>query len=141
MTANADQPHVGLVVEGLGDGRSVPILLRNYRYALGDYRDLLGKPVSCNGRNNALKERGIESRAAIVAARPGCVGVLVVLDGEGDPVGQLGPALTKRAQAVTPKSLAVVLATPKYERWLVASAETLGLASLTYNPSRDCRRP
>ena len=65
------------------------------------------------------------------ASRPGCVGVLVVLDGDGDPVCNLGPELLTRAQAVTGKPVRVAVADKCFESWIVSSAETLELG-LTY---------
>jgi hypothetical protein len=63
--------------------------------------------------------------------------VLVVLDGEGDPVCRLGPDLLSRAAAITGTPVEICLADPKYEAWLVASVESLGLGSLTYDLSAD----
>lgn len=75
---------------------------------------------------------------AVAASRPGCYGVLVILDGEGDPVCRLGPKLLARSlPAALGKTVVVALADPKYEAWLVASAETLGLPALSSESPRD----
>ena len=99
MTAAPEDPHVGLVVEGPGDFQAVPVLLRSWLGTSGDYRDILGRPVSCNGRDKALMPNGIEGKVASAVARPGCRGVLVVLDGDYDPVCTRGPDLLARAQS------------------------------------------
>ncbi len=127
MTANPSDPHIGLVVEGPGDVKAVPVLLRKWMTAHSDYRDVLGKPVSCNGRQKALAPRGLEGFVAVAAARPGCRAVLVLLDGEGDPVCKLGPELLRRAKSVTGFEVAICLAENNFEDWIYASAETLSL--------------
>lgn len=140
MTATPTEPHVGLVVEGPGDAVALPVLLRAHMHCVGDYRELLGKPVACNGKMKALMANGIEGKVATAAARPGCRGVLVVLDADDDPSCRLGPELRRRAEKVSRVPVAVALAEPAFEAWLVASAESLGLDGLEYdsavNPGR-----
>lgn len=137
MTAGANDPHLGLVVEGRGDLGAVPILLRTALHRRDDYRELLGKPVACHGRDKALRPGGVEGYVRTAAGRPGCRAVLVVLDAEGDPACQLGPRLLERATSVTHHRVVVALAEPKFEAWLVASAENLGLGGLVYRPEVD----
>ncbi len=138
MTPPADAPHLGLVVEGRGEVQAVPLLLRKLLRQRGEYRDLVGRPVPCNGRENALKPKGLEGKVAVAAVRPGCRCVLVLLDGEGDPVCELGPELLSRSRpAAAGKEVVVCLADAKYEDWLVASAESLDVAGLSYAPERD----
>src|SRR5262245_22600369 len=98
MTASADEPHIGLIVEGPGDANSLPLLLRNWLGLRADYRDIFGKPAICNGRDRAIVTDGLERYVAAVTARPGCQAVLVVLDTEGDPACNLGPAFLARTQ-------------------------------------------
>ncbi len=137
MTASPEAPHIGLVVEGPGDVAAVPLLLRRWLHLQGEFRDLLGKPVNCNGRTKALARNGLEGKVATAIARPGCKGVLVILDGEGDAVCSLGPNLLSRARSVTGAPVALTLADTKYEAWLCASAETLALSSLTCEVGAD----
>jgi hypothetical protein len=114
----------------------MPLLLRNWLQLQNVHRDLLGKPVPCLGRDKALKAGGIEGRIA-AAVRPGSRALMIVLDGEYDQVCTLGPNLLARAKAVSPVPVTVCLADPKYEAWLVASAETLQLPGLAPNDGRD----
>jgi hypothetical protein len=137
MTAAPTDPHVGLVVEGPGDVVALPVLLRAHLVLMGDYRNLLAKPVSCNGRDKALMPNGIEGKVATAAARPGCRGVLVVLDADRDLPCVLGPQILSRADKVSPVPVVVALAAPTFEEWLVASAATLGLEGLIYPTDRD----
>jgi hypothetical protein len=112
-------------------------LLRKWLYEREEWRDVLGKPVPCHGRDKALRPSGIEGYVATAASRPGCRAVLAVFDGEGDPVCELGPALLARAAEVTGKPVAVCLADPKFEAWFVASAESLELEGLTFRTDHD----
>jgi hypothetical protein len=137
MTAAPTEPHVGLVVEGPGDATALPVLLRAHLHSSGEYRELLGKPVACNGKMKAIMVNGLEGKVATAAARPGCRGVLVVLDADGDPSCRLGPQLRRRAEKVSRVPVAVALAEPTFEAWLVASAESLGLGGLTYDPAAN----
>ncbi len=138
MTPPVNAPHLGLVVEGRGEIQAVPLLLRRRLIERQIYADLIGKPVPCNGRPNALKPKGIEGKVAVAAVRPGCRCVLVLLDGEGDPVCELGPDVFHRSRnAAAGKEVVVCLADAKYEDWLVASAESLEVDGLTYTSERD----
>lgn len=106
-------------------------MLRRHLESASDFRDVLGKPVPLHGRDKGLVPGGLEGYVATAAARPGCVGVLVVLDSEGDCVAELGPCLLERSLVVSRVPVRVVLADACFEDWLFASAETLDLG-LTY---------
>jgi len=136
MTASHDAQHLGIVVEGPGDARSLPVLLRNWLILKQDYRDFLGKPIPCNGRENATAKGGIEGYVAAAASRPGCKAVLIVLDGEGDLVCNLGPAMVQRARSVTHIPVELCLADRHWEDWLYASAETLQIDGFNYEEGR-----
>lgn len=137
MTAVMGQPHIGLVVEGAGDQGGVPVLLRNYLHSQGIYADVLGKPVPTHGRDKATMQGGIEGYCAIAAARPGCEGVLVILDGEGDCVADLGAALINRARPHAKVPVKVALAEATFEDWLYASIETLGISDQPFVAGRS----
>jgi hypothetical protein len=128
--------HVAVVVEGQGDAAAVPILLKRIMAARG-LDVALGKPVSCSGRPRALQAEGIERFVTAAVSRPGCAAVAVILDGEGDPVCELGPRLAGRVQAVTHLPALVALAEDQFENWLLCSAETLRLAEVTYGRASD----
>lgn len=129
--------HLGLVVEGPGEVNSAPILLARIAQESGFALPNLGRPVPANGRDNALRPGGLEGFVAVAAGRPNCGAVLVLLDGEGDPVCKLGPSLLDRARGVTSKPVIVALADPLYEAWITASAETMSLPKLTHNSARS----
>lgn len=136
MTAKPSDPHVGLVVEGAGDRGALPVILRAHLQQMSDYRDILGKPVPAHGREKAMAEGGLEGYVFTAVLRPGCVGVLVVVDGEGDCVAELGPALLDRVGDLTGKPVRIALADRDFESWLYASAESLGLG-LDYDANKS----
>lgn len=139
MTAKADAPHIGLVVEGAGDKLALPMLLRAHLERSCEFRDVLGKPVPLNGRDKAFPANGIEGYVAVAGLRPGCVGVLVVLDGEGSCVAEQGTLLQQRGASQVAVPVLVALADADYEDWLYASSETLELG-LTYRPAAGGQR-
>jgi hypothetical protein len=126
VTAAAGAAHIALVVEGPGDVRAVPVLLRAQQHRAGDYSDILGKPVPFHGKGNATAPDGIEGYVA-TAARPGCVGIILVLDADNELACQEGPALLARARAAVGLPVVVAIAERDYEDWLYASIETLEL--------------
>lgn len=137
MTPRPVDPHIGLVVEGRGDEIAVPLVARAWLQARGEYRDVVGKPVPCHGREKAIQKGGLERFVATAAARPGCVGVLCTLDAEDDAACALGPDLLARVSGTLGKDVVVALCEPKFEAWLVASAETMELPGLEYDAGRD----
>ncbi len=112
------------------------MLLRAHRARGDDYVDVIGKPVPFNGKGNATAEGGIEGYVA-TAARPGAVGVIVVLDADDELVCQEGPELLARAEKEVGVPVVIAIAERDYEDWLYASAETLGFdPELEYQPNR-----
>ncbi|MEX8059925.1 hypothetical protein [Microbacterium sp. 16-032] len=119
-------PHIGLVVEGPGDKGALPVLLRKFLHEKAEYREILGKPVTLKGKGSATTPGGLEGYVA-AAARPGCVGVVVLLDADDDASCQLGPELLARAEAVVGIPVVIVLAERDFEDWIYRSVETLDL--------------
>lgn len=126
MVMRSGDPHVGLVVEGPGDKGALPILLRKYLAAMEDYREILGKPITLKGKGAATTSGGIEGYVK-AAARPGCVGVIVLFDADQDLVCELGPQLLQRAAAQVGVPVVIAIADKDFEAWLYASIETLAL--------------
>jgi hypothetical protein len=94
-------------------------------YHLEYYDDLLGRPITTNGR-------GQMTTPATAAARPGCIAVIVVADADDDPSCGLGPDLLARARKTVPVPVVVVLAERCFEDWIYASYETLQLPIKEY---------
>lgn len=126
MVLRSGDPHIGLVVEGPGDRGALPALLRMHLHGKDDYREILGKPVTLKGKGSATTDNGIEGYVA-AAARPGCVGVIVLLDADDDASCQLGPELLARAQSVVGVPVIIAIAERDFEDWIYRSVETLDL--------------
>ncbi len=126
MVVQSGDPHIGMVVEGPGDKGALPALLRKHLYQDNEFRELLGKPVTLKGKGSATTPNGIEGYVA-AAARPGCVGVIVLLDADDDASCQLGPELLARAQSVVGVPVVVAIAERDFEDWIYRSVETLEL--------------
>ncbi|MER6663208.1 hypothetical protein ABT256_01565 [Amycolatopsis japonica] len=128
-------PHVGLIIEGFGDRGAIPLLLRNYLHSRGIYSDILGKPIPLKGKSSATKDKGIEGYAAAAASRPGCKGLLVVLDADDEMPCKEGPELLQRVATITPVPCVIAIAERDYEDWIYASAETLEIDIAEFSPA------
>jgi len=95
--------------------------------AIGEHRDILGKPAPLHGRSKGTVSDGIERYAKACAARPGGVAVLIVLDGDDDCVAELGNDLVSRVSADVQQPVVIALADRDFEDWIYASIETLEL--------------
>ncbi|MBI4603908.1 MAG: hypothetical protein HY721_18285 [Planctomycetes bacterium] len=85
------------VVEGDGDEKAVPVLLRRLADALDPGLALeIPRPVRMR-RSQLLKEGQLE-RAAVFALQTavGKAGLLVLMDADDDPPSELGPRLASR---------------------------------------------
>lgn len=133
MTARPDQPHIGLIIEGAGDDAALPILLRRHLQDKSDFRDVLGKGIPIKGVSNATKVDGIEGYVSAAASRPGCLGILVVLDTDESAPSELEQALRDRIMGRVAQPFVVACAERDYEDWLYASVETLELGEIVYN--------
>lgn len=117
-----NRPRIALVVEGYGDRDAVPVVVRNYLYALGEFEIVPGKPLNAKGRGNLTKQGQIEKFVRQAVREPGAAGVLIVLDAEAEPACEVAPPLLARAsRAAAPLPTRVCLAVRKFENWIAAS--------------------
>lgn len=118
---------VATIVEGHGEVEALPILLRRITEQVAPGLSLqLPRPIRVN-RQRVLKAGELE-RAVELAARLGQTGdgVLILLDGNGDCPGRLGPKLLRRAAEARPdRTIRVVLAASEYEAWFLAAARSI----------------
>ncbi len=118
----------GCVVEGYGEVRALPELLRRIA---GEIRP--GIRVSAQAPFRVHRDEFIRKRQVFEAAigqakrNAGPEGaVLVLLDSEGFPPCDLAPELLARIDSVCPeRPHGLVLAHRNYEAWLIAAAESL----------------
>ena len=119
--------HIGCVVEGLGDAKALPVLIRRIALRL-DPADQVVVPDPIRWSRSKLLKLGELEKAVELAARKvgGSGGVLVVLDADDDCPAALGPALLARARSQRSHlPIGVVLAKFEFEAWFLAAASSL----------------
>lgn len=118
---------VATIVEGDGEVKAVPVLLRRIGVEVAPLAALdVGRPIRVP-RGRFLSEDGLERYVNLAASRAGAGGrILVLLDANGDCPAELGTVLLGRARAVRPDLLIeVVTAKCEYEAWFIATVESL----------------
>ncbi|KPK45901.1 MAG: hypothetical protein AMK72_10385 [Planctomycetes bacterium SM23_25] len=114
------------IVEGQSEVESVALLLRRVlAEVMGEHSVEVGRPFRVK-RTKVVREGELE-RAVQFALRDrrGAEAVLVLLDADDDCPAALGPALARRAQQVSAKPVAVVLATRELEAWFLGAKRSL----------------
>ena len=117
----------GLVVEGHGEVRSLPILLRRILHQLEpQFQCVLLEPFRVP-RGQLVKDDGLRRVVEFLARKVGDDGrILILLDADDDLPCQLGPDLLTRAKAFRPdRDISVVIAMREYEAWFLTAAESL----------------
>ena len=121
----ASAPLLVPIVEGHGELKAVPLLVRRWLYETGRYVDVRA-PVRASGRGALTCEKGIERFVSVARGVPRCAAILVVIDADEGCPAEEGPALQSRAEtAAGGIPVVVVLAKHEFEAWLIASAETI----------------
>ena len=127
-------PTIGSVVEGFGDVKAVPVLLRRLAEEHGVRNLQITQPVRIP-RSKIFRQdqRVIESeveRAIQLAVNKlpsreeGAI--LIVLDADLDCPAEMGPRLVETARKLRPDvTFGVVLPKHEYEAWFLASLESL----------------
>ena len=114
------------IVEGHGDGLSVPIILRRLAEGEGIFDLRVVGPFRIP--RYAIVRAGELERAVERAARGlgGEGGILILLDADDDLPCQLGPSLASRAAAARRDvNTCVVIANREKEAWFLAAIESL----------------
>jgi hypothetical protein len=114
------------VVEGHGEVKALPLLLRRVAYDLGVYGIEIHPPIRA-GRSTLATAAGISSVVEQAAYRvPGHGGILVLFDADDDCPVDLVSRLLASARNVRPdKAVAFVVATREFEAWFLAAASSL----------------
>jgi len=115
------------IVEGHGDVKAVPVLVRRIASALDPAMALRMLPPLRVPRYNLVKTGEVERAVDLAARKTGGKGaVLVLIDSKDDCPAQTGPDLLCRANAArSDVPIGVVLAKREYESWFLAAAESL----------------
>ncbi len=117
---------IGCVVEGHGEVKAVPIVVRRLARDLG-FRDVEVPHPLRKPRAQLLRPDELENAVDLMArrVRPGG-GILVLLDADDDCPKELAPRLGERVRRrCADVPTAVVLAKREYEAWLIAGIEPL----------------
>jgi hypothetical protein len=119
---------LGCIVEGHGETKALPILLRRIAFETCPECGLaIPHPIRVP-RSKLLKAGELERHVELAAEKVAPNGaVIVLLDADDDCPAQLAPELLNRARAARPDvPLCVVLARREFESWFLAAASSLG---------------
>ena len=118
---------IGCIVEGHGDVKAVPILIR--RVASNLYPELgVDTPHPIRISRSKVVQEGELEQVVELAARNirGQGAIFILLDSDDDCPARLGPELLCRAlEARSDLPIAVVLAKYEFEAWFLAAAKSL----------------
>jgi hypothetical protein len=117
-------PVIDPIVEGLGDMKAAPLLLRRVLGELhGRYDVRIQRPVNAKGKSNLINK--LERLLTLAQYSPECDGILVLLDGDEDCPRALATELVERAYGMNMDlPTVIVCANSAYEAWFVASLDS-----------------
>ncbi len=119
--------NLGCIVEGQGDVKAVPVLVRRFQQALNPSVNLIVKEPFRLPRSKLIKPGEFERALNITAnylALPRAI--LILVDADEDCPATLGPELVKKAQeARSDIQIGVVLAKHEFESWFLAAASSI----------------
>lgn len=123
-------PHIALIVEGDGEKGALPVLVRERLQTHMRFDVKIGKPINTKGRGKLLKDGELERFVQLAATEPDAGAVLVLCDADNDPACVLGPRTQSRCESVARDvPVRATLAVKEFENWIVASWETMEMAS------------
>jgi hypothetical protein len=119
-------PTIVCIVEGDGEVRAIPVLLRRLAEAKGVYTLNVPPPIRVHRDQFLRREEEFRRKLLLAAAKAQGGAVLVVLDADDDCPMTLAQDVTARAaEFARGVSLHVVIANREYEAWLLAGASSL----------------
>jgi hypothetical protein len=120
-----DEISIGCIVEGHGETRALPELLRRIAADLSIWHLAVPPPQRVT-KAKLLLPGVLENAVQAMALRVPGAGVLVLLDADDDCPATLGPEPARRARAARPdRKVSVVLAKMEFEAWFLAAAASL----------------
>ena len=115
------------IVEGHGEVRAVPILIRRLAEEISPGRQVTVPPPIRAKRNQVVQPNRLESTVQLAAGKAGSDGrILLVLDTDTDCPAKLAPELLERAATTrSDRKVAVVLPKVEFEAWFLAAAPSI----------------
>ncbi len=113
------------IVEGHGEVRAVPVLLRRLLDQAGIFNVTVAQ--SFRGKQSRLlTQQGLTAAIEVAKLQPECAGLVVLFENEDGCPKELGPRLTSWARAAAhPLPCVVALPHREYEAWFLASLDSL----------------
>ena len=113
------------IVEGHGDVKALPVLLRRLGTEAQVWGIEVGRPIR-KPRNQLVRETELKRAVRLALLQPECSAVLIRFDGDSDCPVELGPAVQEWAAAEAGGvPCEVVIAHREYEAWFLAAIESL----------------
>ena len=113
------------IVEGHGDVKALPVLLRRLGTEAQAWGIEVGRPIR-KPRNQLVRETELKRAVRLALLQPECSAVLILFDGNSDCPAELGPAVQEWAAAEAGGvPCEVVIAHREYEAWFLAAIESL----------------
>ena len=132
------------IVEGHGEVKALPVLLRRLRDEAKAWTVQIEKPIRLS-RSQLASELGMTRAVELARRQPACEAVLVVFDGDDDCPAELGPKVQGWATAAAAGlPCEVVMPHREYEAWFLAAIESLRTHALIRTdaaPHPDPERP
>jgi len=114
------------IVEGDGEVRAVPVLLRRLAQARGIHDAVIPPPIRVHRDQFLRRPEEFERKLALATAKAQGGTVIVLLDADDDCPVTLAREVEARAQPlIHGAAIAVVIPNREYEAWLIAAAESL----------------
>lgn len=114
------------IVEGDGEVKALPILLRRVAEARGIYDLDVPAPIRVRRDQFIRRDEEFNRKIQLAAAKAKDAKVIILLDADDDCPVELAKDIAERAQLVAPGlKLSVVVARREYEAWLLAGADSL----------------
>lgn len=113
------------VVEGHGEVRAVPVLLRRLIAEAQAWEVEVNRPIR-RSRSQLIRRTELEKTMRLARLQPNCGGVLILFDGDRDCPADLGSRVQQWAAAVSGGlPCEVVMPHREYEAWFLAAIESL----------------
>ena len=113
------------IVEGHGEVKAVPILLRRLIDEAHVWEVEIGRPIR-QPRDKLVQQVGLEQVIKVALRQPNCGAVLIIFDGDYDCPAKLGPMVHQWATAVSGDvPCEVVIPHREYEAWFLAAIKSL----------------